>query len=129
MHDVISIARYTRRWAMRNRLRFGFGRSLAGMCAIASFKLSENLDKHGIDNELVMTHTHVWVQVNGRVLDITATQFGYPPIIHMPVRDYWITVANPAKIDKQTTRTYKDRAELRAYMIKKRWKSDQLPTI
>lgn len=127
MSDIISIARLTRRWALRTRLRYGFGNKLTGMCAIASFRLSENLEKHGIKHELVMTHTHVWIQVNGHALDITATQFGHPPIVYMPIRDYWINVAIPAKIDKQTTRTYKDRADLRAYMVKKRWKSDQLP--
>lgn len=127
MSDIISIARLTRRWALRNRFRFGFSKSLAGMCAIASFKLSENLDKSGIEHELVMTHTHVWVQVNGCAVDITASQFGHRAIVHMPTREYWTHIAKPAKIDRQTARTYKDRAELRAYMVKKRWKSDQLP--
>ena len=127
MSDIISIARLGRRWAMRNRLRYGFGRELAGMCAIASFRLSEYLETHGIKHELVMTYTHVWVQVNGYALDITATQFGYSPIVYMPIAQYWKMIANPAKIDKGTARTYADRATLLAYMKQKGWAPSQLP--
>jgi len=62
---------------------------LACMCAVASFALRENLKKHGIESKVVKGYFvrefsnriskehHCWVEAEGLILDITATQFGH----------------------------------------------------
>jgi hypothetical protein len=69
---------------------------LGGACAIASYALWRVLRARGFpavfvfqaDSELA----HCWVELNGYVVDITATQFGGPPIAIFRVGekpDWW----------------------------------------
>ncbi len=57
----------------------GYRSDLGGMCAVASFTLSRMLCREGIPAYPVVGYCcgegHCWVEVNGKVVDITATQF------------------------------------------------------
>ena len=59
---------------------------LAGMCAIASRALCTVLRSHGYRAKFVLAQyglgSHCWVELDGWIIDITATQFesNYPPV-------------------------------------------------
>ena len=65
-----------------------FPKTLMGMCAVASHKLSTSLKQHGISSRLAVTDNHVWVEVGDICVDVTATQFGKEPIIIMNRKNY-----------------------------------------
>jgi ferredoxin len=64
--------------------------NLGGACAIASTVLQKVLRQRGYDAEFVCSEGkhchHCWVEVQGEVVDITATQFGqdYPEVHVVP---------------------------------------------
>ena len=67
---------------------FGGCKRLSGMCAVASFVVKEMLKRHKIKSKVVQGYfvekfnTHCWVEVEKRIIDITATQFGkYPEVV------------------------------------------------
>ena len=53
---------------------------LEGACASASYVLWKHLRKQGYDADFIMGSyhgfNHCWVEIEDRILDITATQFG-----------------------------------------------------
>lgn len=55
--------------------------NLAGLCAIASFALKKELEKNGYEAQLIRGGFqdawggHCWVECEGEIIDITATQF------------------------------------------------------
>jgi hypothetical protein len=88
--EVIRIARKTRREIERHKedLRnagMSCWHDLCGLCAFASRVLQLRLQAAGFDAKLVQGNgdpkgttlyaTHVWVELDGKVVDITATQF------------------------------------------------------
>ena len=48
---------------------------LSGMCAIASAKLWNDLSSIGIKSEIHYGDSHVFLVLNGLIVDVTATQF------------------------------------------------------
>ena len=66
-----------------------------GMCAIASYALREVLIDHEYDPKMILAvvdktgFSHCWVELDGWVIDITATQFGpeYPNVHIVPIGD------------------------------------------
>lgn len=88
LQQIIQIAK-----TVRSAVKFKWYRSdLSGACAIASRVLCLELDKRGIDCELITgfydVHDHCWVNVEGMILDITASQFGLPDI-HFTTSDIY----------------------------------------
>lgn len=79
LNDAIQIAHTVREWAEDLAGREKREATLAGMCAIASAKLSHLLNKKAIKNEIAMatdnTWCHVFVLVEDHIIDVTATQF------------------------------------------------------
>lgn len=71
--EITKTATKVRKWCVRNRSSMPL--TLKGMCAIASFRLSCELDKIKIEHRTVVTDTHVWVEIDDLVIDITASQF------------------------------------------------------
>jgi hypothetical protein len=67
-----------REWA-ENRCRIS---NLSGFCSICSAKLFLALQERGIDVDIVESDFHVWLESNGKIIDITATQYGteFPPV-------------------------------------------------
>lgn len=68
----------------------GIARDLAGACAIASLSLYVLLRMHGFKPTIFQSamglfgSCHCWVEVDGKVVDVTATQFDaakYPPVL------------------------------------------------
>lgn len=76
---ILSIATRVRAWAERYAERHGFNHNLRGVCAIASSKLHRELKEIGIDTTInlaqVNSNCHVFLTVDGFILDVTATQF------------------------------------------------------
>lgn len=89
----------TRKWAESYAIAKKFPKNLNGMCAIASSKLFEALDRvQGLKPELAIWHdrvsegVHCFVLCNEYLVDITATQFGnFDPV----------EIINRFKIDKR----------------------------
>lgn len=57
---------------------------LEGLCAIASVKLFNELQKEGIKATIVEGDCHAFVMYKGYVIDVTAEQFGEPFIVCRP---------------------------------------------
>lgn len=49
--------------------------TLSGFCARASAMLSWELDRVGISNKIVYSSGHLYIECEGYVVDVTATQF------------------------------------------------------
>lgn len=87
------IAEQVREKAVENlTTMYHFPSDLGGACGICSFALKESIKKHysdakpivksGYFNAPVRERDHCWLEVDGLIIDITATQFGnYEPII------------------------------------------------
>lgn len=54
---------------------FTYHETLAGMCGIASAKLFNSLQILGIKAEIGVNHNHIFLVVDGHVVDVTSTQF------------------------------------------------------
>ena len=96
---------------------------LTGACAIGSFLVWKLLHKH--EPTLVVgdcpSMGHCWVKVKGKVVDVTATQFGkYPPVLILPVQKY-----SKLSFVKEFTTKYKDREGLKN--LRELWPSEQVP--
>lgn len=75
--------------------------NLGNWCGIASRALSMHLTKRGIRNKLIFGYfnsrskgteafgNHCWVIVGSNIIDITATQFGDFPSVHVVPRNNW----------------------------------------
>ena len=93
--EVIEIAKHVRECAVD---KFGHW-SLRGECCVTSAALLLVLRLHGIrgagrigwfkhkltpDPHDIWTSPHGWAEVNGEIIDLTATQFGDYPSIYLP---------------------------------------------
>jgi hypothetical protein len=87
---VKRIADNTRKWAEKYRLkhRMGFSETLAGMCGLASYELFKRLERAGLQPTYCLTNNHAYIKCQGRIVDITATQFhnGHEPVTIKPTR-------------------------------------------
>jgi hypothetical protein len=86
---VKDLAQCTRNWAEKTRDRVCAPSNLMGMCAIASAHLHRVLADAGVKTVIAANNGHVFLLLNGCVLDITATQFsrevgddGYPAVFY-----------------------------------------------
>lgn len=120
INKLIVVARKTRKWAMRVRKKYGFPTSLAGMCAICSYKLAEQLPNCMIH----VANNHVWVTYNGFAIDVTGTQFKLKPVIVLPIDKY--KEITSVYITKDV-RIYHDLTSFINGLIKLHWPNDQLP--
>jgi len=89
--EVLKLARWVRRrvkrWVLNNP---EIMTDMTGACAIASYALYRVLRAKGWGAEFCCGTSewkgHCWVELNGHVLDITATQFDGPVIAVFPIR-------------------------------------------
>jgi hypothetical protein len=127
LEPVRAIARQTRGWAERYaRDPFSsFTPTLAGMCAIASVELFRRLSAAGYAPFLAMSHAdrcdHCFVVLDGRVVDVTATQFGESAVVIELLKrasnvSYW-----------QINAHFGSAGALREYLRERRWPKKQLP--
>lgn len=63
---------------------------LCGMCATASVYLATQLLHNGIPAIICVARHHCWVRVGRNVVDVTATQFGGPPVYIGKPQDYHV---------------------------------------
>ncbi len=129
--NIVKVARRTRRWAMRNRDKFDIWSDLGGMCAIASAKLFRNLQAEGIPAELHVAVArdycaHVYVVVNGHIVDITATQFSEK---HSAVLITERSKETRSKWWWQSTHKFQTVEALVAYQLKAGWPTEQIPSM
>lgn len=83
--EVEELARLVRervcRWVKKDH---DIGKDLSGACAIASYALWRVLKAKGHYATLVHNtdtyESHCWVEVNGHIVDITASQYGGPDV-------------------------------------------------
>ena len=104
MNTIFHVAKAVRKNCekIQKELKNYFTSDLCGMCAIASFALKYALRMNGIKGQVVagsfdsysnhdwvtvndiVTINHCWTIANGKIIDITATQFGdedeYDPV-------------------------------------------------
>lgn len=79
-YELIQIARRTRKWCEQNvHKTYHIKSTLDGMCGTASLKLWLNATAKHIPIRIAFTSYHAFNidPVNNKVIDITATQFGY----------------------------------------------------
>lgn len=63
--------------------KYGFREDLHGACGICSMALKESIEKIIPEAKPIVVHGlfrkinwHCWVEINGSIIDVTATQFG-----------------------------------------------------
>lgn len=89
LRAVKSAAIEVRDWAEENHHEYGHDKDLCGMCAIASARLFNALADKGINSTIILNTEspygcHVYLIVDGYVVDVTATQFPdhpYDPVV------------------------------------------------
>lgn len=121
---LLVCAKQARVWAEENVQRFECHDNLMGMCAIASGRLWMLLRQQGITSRLMLAELpngtcHVFVEYNGAIVDVTATQFGKPEVvvIEMSGRSEWFWTASYV---------FKDVTTLRANQIETKWDPRQV---
>ena len=94
--SIRSIAKDTREWAEEISVQYEDSdeEHLSCLCAITSFEIFTFLLSYGFKPEFVHNRCHCFVEVNGYIVDITASQFNskLPKIIvrkrkNLPARD------------------------------------------
>ena len=92
-------------------------RNLSCMCAIASFVLAKELNKHNIKAKMVEGtfegEAHCWVEWKNWIIDITATQFD---------------IEAPVYIVKKTDEKYKAKKVKQSYKDFRIWPREQKPS-
>jgi hypothetical protein len=78
---IIAIARAVREWAEERAAQFGDSDpQLSCYCAIASAKMSLMLNEAGIKHRIGYAYApiggHMFILIDGWIVDVTATQFG-----------------------------------------------------
>ena len=73
--SVLAIAEHARLWAEKTAKKEGFPSDLNGFCARASVKLFNLLKAASYDPIIGCAHGHVYVILEGQIIDLTATQF------------------------------------------------------
>lgn len=71
---ILEAANETRAWAEKRPI-FSNDKTLAGLCAISTVHLFRRLSDIGIKSEIHFGDCHVFLVVDGIVVDVTATQF------------------------------------------------------
>lgn len=118
------IAAQARRWAELLVVEHDEAPSaLRGFCARAAVKLATLLKAAGFQPEIVMAQgayaSHVFVIVDDKIVDVTATQFGAQAIVvidRTAVHEWWWI---PSK-------TWPDIEELREHQLLKGWPEHQV---
>ena len=115
----VAIARSVRQWAEDlAKTTEEYPDSLGGLCAIASAELFNRLKGAGFDNTLIAyTDKHVYVVLDGYVIDVTATQFGNYPKVFIETVSY----ARDCGIWWNATDFYESVDNLRAKQIEECW--------
>jgi hypothetical protein len=75
-----------------------FNKDLGGLCFDASAYLAKRLRRNGIRSKVVASNYHCFLKLKGKIIDITASQFGGPAIL----------IVDQDKADKVLTRSYKN---------------------
>lgn len=88
MHRIERIARNVRRWAenaYRAHRRY-YTRDLGGLCSITAVEIFKRCRRAGFSPVLCCNAIHSFVAVDGKIVDVTATQFGREPVLVVPIR-------------------------------------------
>ena len=124
---VIETAALARLWAEEraSRLDDSDPDDLSCYCAIASVKLSMLLTAAAIKHRIAMADdlcgSHVFVLVDGWIVDVTATQFGVDDKIFVKHER-----APDLRWFHKITRTFGDVHSLVLWQLKKGWPKDQM---
>lgn len=77
LHKILESAIYVHKWCIKNHSKYKAGSNLAGMCAVASIKLLEELRKNGVPKvKIEASENHMAVVIASHLLvDVTICQF------------------------------------------------------
>jgi len=80
VETVTCIAKRVRAWTEAKASKYGYAANLQGLCGIASRKLFRELKRAGYSPTIGYARNyfyggHAFVVLNGRIVDVTATQF------------------------------------------------------
>lgn len=82
---ITSIMKDVRSWAESTQAEFHqWHDNLCGMCVICSYILYKKLKKAGYKPYFVSTWGHAFIELDGYILDVTATQFNLARILIAP---------------------------------------------
>jgi hypothetical protein len=124
-HLVIDHAKRARVWAEEYAFKNPnlFDSTLCGLCAIASVKLFELLSDDGYTPLIAASvegwEMHVFILLSGELIDITASQYGQPPIV----------ITDKARANKRywrIDRTFQSVEDFLAWQRKERWIPSQI---
>lgn len=82
MDKVRFVAEWVRKWAEKARMdpEISIPENLTGMCSICSYVIANGLSRFNIPYKFVQNFcncgSHVYIEVNKHIVDVTATQFG-----------------------------------------------------
>lgn len=106
---IRKLANEVRKWAEHIQKttddEYGYDEDLCGLCAIASARLHFRLKQHNIESTIIHGWAHVFLVIEGVVVDVTATQFAWTveDITGRPVPK--ILIINWADIDVDENNT------------------------
>jgi hypothetical protein len=111
------------------------GKYMDEYCAIASYKLFEELKRANYSPELVVGEFpefgHCWIELDGKVIDITATQFlnSFPEILVEDVNKY-LHVMNKSIYEFNNGRItkFKNKHSFKKFLKNQGWPKHQLPS-
>lgn len=126
--SIRACARRAAAWAQRQAQKPHFGSDRCGLCAIASARLCAELARAGFQPRVRVVHSarlsgHCFVECDGWLLDITATQFGLSSVEAHPFH------ARPAKEFWAPGIACDSLAELQATLLRHRWARRQVPVV
>lgn len=121
MEGIVECAQEARRITEGIAIREGFPKDLCGLCARASAVLFDLLKDKNYEPEIGLSSTrpHVFVMVDGYVVDVTATQYRRK-------KKVFIVKAEEAPDMYYPEVTFKSVEELRSYQEFVQWQEDQI---
>lgn len=115
-------------WAKRQAHKAEFGSDRAGLCALASARLCAELELAGFQPAVRVVHSarlsgHCFVECEGWLLDVTATQFGLSALEVHPMR------RRPRKHFWMRGIVCRSLTELHEALVRHRWPRVQIPGV
>lgn len=121
--SVLALAEFARKWSEKTARTEGFPTDLNGFCARATVKLFNLLKAANYDPIIGCAHGHTYVILEGKIIDITATQF--PRTRSKPV---YIIDADQVRhqYQYQSLKIFENPDELSKFQKREGWPKNQI---